>query len=123
MKRRNFIIISAVGIAAITIPALYSNFRDIEYDSSLAQPLSLSFIWDSDTLNSIGASYLMQVPKENNEQNLVKRIIESGDSISKLEEQIIKDFETGNTVMIDGWILSVTEARQCALYSIITQQN
>jgi hypothetical protein len=30
------------------------------------------------------------------------------------------DFEDGRTVVLDGWILSVTEARQCALLSSLT---
>ena len=29
------------------------------------------------------------------------------------------DFAAGRTVVIDGWVLSVTEARQCALYSLL----
>ena len=33
--------------------------------------------------------------------------------------QITDDYNKGNTVMIDGWILSRIEARQCALFSLI----
>jgi hypothetical protein len=29
------------------------------------------------------------------------------------------DFAHGRTVIVDGWILSVTEARQCALFSLL----
>ena len=29
--------------------------------------------------------------------------------------KIDRDFETGNIVIVKGWVLSVTEARQCAL--------
>lgn len=32
-----------------------------------------------------------------------------------LRDRIAKDFETGHTVRIDGWVLSKTEARLCAL--------
>jgi hypothetical protein len=28
------------------------------------------------------------------------------------------DFAAGRTVLVDGWVLSVTEARQAALYSL-----
>jgi hypothetical protein len=28
------------------------------------------------------------------------------------------DFENGKTVVVRGWVISVTEARQCALYHI-----
>jgi hypothetical protein len=30
------------------------------------------------------------------------------------------DFEKGRTVVLNGWILSLTEARQCALFSLVT---
>jgi len=29
-----------------------------------------------------------------------------------------QDFGNGKIAVVDGWILSVTEARQCALYSL-----
>jgi hypothetical protein len=32
---------------------------------------------------------------------------------------IQRDFAEGRTVLLDGWVLSVTEARQCALYSLL----
>jgi hypothetical protein len=40
-----------------------------------------------------------------------------------LDQQIKNDFITGNMVMVDGWILSVTEARQCALFSLTLQKT
>jgi len=30
-----------------------------------------------------------------------------------------EDFEAGNITLVKGWVLSVTEARQCALFSLI----
>jgi hypothetical protein len=38
---------------------------------------------------------------------------------SKIEKKIKLDFETSNTVILKGWVLSVTEARQCAFFSIL----
>jgi len=35
-----------------------------------------------------------------------------------LDQKVKQDFETGNTVLVKGWVLSVTEARQCALFSL-----
>ena len=34
-------------------------------------------------------------------------------------EQVRRDFAEGRTVEVQGWVLSVTEARQCALYSLV----
>jgi hypothetical protein len=36
-----------------------------------------------------------------------------------LEERIRNDFIYGNTVAVDGWLLSLTEARLCALVSLL----
>ena len=124
MKRRDFIFITTAGIAAISIPAYYFYLGDIEYDSSLAQPQSLSLIWDTETINAIGTGYRNQFPAEHKARSLVRQLnkdlsVGSGDLAEALEHKVAEDFETGNTVMIDGWILSVTEARQCALFSTI----
>jgi hypothetical protein len=119
MKRRDFILLATTGIAAVAIPYYY--LRDVEYDGSLAEPKQLSMIWDTETITKIGDNYRLQVPDEKSERTLVKLLsedISSDAAIGKsMEQKIKKDFETGNTVMIDGWILSVTEARQCALFS------
>jgi hypothetical protein len=33
-------------------------------------------------------------------------------------ELVRRDFTEGHTVEVQGWVLSITEARQCALYSL-----
>ena len=115
MKRRNFILLGAAGVAAVSIPTAFHFFGDVEYDKALADPQSLSLIWDTQTIISTGNKYRLQTPAENTERSLVKKL--KADLLT-LEEKIRKDFETGNTVIVDGWILSKTEARQCALFSI-----
>jgi len=123
MKRRNFILIGTAGIAAISIPSAFYFFGDVQYDKSLSEPRSLSLIWDSQTIASIGNQYRLQTPAENSRRKLVRKLLDdisdqNGEMTSLLEEKIIKDFETGDTIIADGWILSITEARQCALFSI-----
>jgi hypothetical protein len=119
MKRRDFILLATTGIAAVAVPYYY--LSDVEYDRSLAEPQQLALIWDAETITKIGDNYRLQVPDEKSERTLVKLLsenISSEGTVGKsLEQKIKKDFETGNTVMVDGWILSVTEARQCALFS------
>ncbi|MGB7931010.1 MAG: twin-arginine translocation signal domain-containing protein [Gammaproteobacteria bacterium] len=36
-----------------------------------------------------------------------------------LDERIRNDFIYGNTIAVDGWLLSLTEARLCALVSLL----
>jgi len=123
MKRRNFILLSAAGAAALGASYWYLNYYDQEFNRSIAEPESLSYIWDKETIITIGENYRKKFPSEDSERSLVKvlstNINDDISAITALKKRIKYDFKKGNTVMIDGWILSVTEARQCALFSII----
>jgi hypothetical protein len=128
MNRRNFVLLTSAGVAALAIPTLVYTMHKNPVDELLFQPQSLAKIWDTDTMNIIGLNYMLKVPKENRERILVKRLMgksgsESENLAARLEKQIINDFTTGNMVMVDGWILSVTEARQCALFSLTLQKT
>jgi len=128
MKRRNFILLGSAGVAVLAIPTLVYSLHENTIDSLLLQPRSLASIWNTDTLNIIGLNYMAKVPKENKERILVRRLTEiavdeTGNLAATLEQQIKNDFITGNTVMVDGWILSVTEARQCALFALTLQKS
>jgi hypothetical protein len=113
MKRRDFVLSAIAGIGVVSISTYYF-LSDVEYDAILAHPHSLSLIWDTQTINSIGNQYRTNTPDESSASSLVK-LLQPG--ISNLDEVIEHDFETGKTVIVDGWVLSITEARQCALAS------
>lgn len=124
MERRKLIILAAVGAATVAIPSWYYSNSVPDYDPSLAQPLLLSSIWDSETIAEIGKRYQKQYPKENSERKLVKLLSESTPTdkdpiTASIEWRTKEDYKTGNIVTIDGWILSETEGRQCALFSLI----
>jgi hypothetical protein len=128
MKRRSFILIASAGVAAIAIPTLVFSLHENTMDAQLFQPLSLAKIWDTETMNTIGLNYMLKVPKESRERILIKRLMgksknDPANLAATLEQQIKNDFISGNTVMVDGWILSVTEARQCALFSLTLQKS
>jgi hypothetical protein len=128
MKRRHFVLSAIGGIGFISIPAAYYYMRNVEPDNLLSQPQSLSLIWDTKTISHIGNQYRVFVPEEKSAHSLIN-LLRAGSSsteasiVSRLNETIMHDFETGNTVLVDGWILSVTEARQCALASTRLQPN
>lgn len=122
MERRSFL----VGIAGVTVltvsGAIYYKTRPIKYDALIVEPQLLSHIWDTGTITSIGNSYVSQTPKENSENELARALLEniSGspeEMTNSLTEKVANDFDSGDIVMIDGWILSRTEARQCGLLS------
>ena len=130
MKRRSFIQLSLYSGAAITISSFGCGTASEIANKPWVQPQLLSHICDAKTVREIGASYRQKFNNENHEKQLINILLT--DSTNKvapvtseeavinslLEQKIQKDFETGNTVIIKGWILSVTEARQCALFSL-----
>ncbi|HVX26359.1 MAG TPA: hypothetical protein VHB70_08465 [Parafilimonas sp.] len=126
MKRRDFIQLSAFAAAAISLPLLHScNASTTEL---LAQPVFLSRLFDEHTIKDAGNAYLKNVPAENNKHKLEQLLADNNSIINSkdekeihkyLDKKIQQEFEAGNTVMVKGWILAVTEARQCALFSII----
>lgn len=127
MKRSKFILLSGLGISAIAIPTWYYKFNIPEDDQLLSEPELLSYIWDDATIIEIGEIYRKQFSDENSESTLRKQLsayesTETTTITEVLREQITDDYNNGNTVMLDGWVLSKTEARQCALFSL-TQTN
>jgi len=115
--------LTGLGISVIAIPTWYYKYRDLEYDQLLTEPELLSYIWDGNTISEIGEIYREQFPDENSERQLVGLLSNFTSSntnlwIESLQLQITEDYKIGKTVLVDGWILSKTEARQCALYSL-----
>lgn len=123
MKRRNFILLSAAGITAVGIPVWYFNFyKDGKLNAD--KPAALSMIWNNETLHKIGKEYRMLV-REEDDRSRLENLLGGNDTanIEKLKKSISQDFSTGNTVQLDGWILAITEARQCALFSLTHQTS
>ena len=92
-------------------------------------PYLLSHICDAKTIKAIGDAYRKKVTDEDSGNKLMDILFTDGtqsavssssaDSVinSYLEQKSHNDFVNGNTVTVNGWVLSYTEARQCALYS------
>ncbi|MFZ9004421.1 MAG: hypothetical protein ACO20F_07490 [Robiginitalea sp.] len=122
MKRRTFVIYTGVGVAAISLPIGCYQFQVPPYDPLITEPELLSHIWDAEEIEKAGALYREQFSEEDSEGQLVLKLLENADGKSPegsvLQQKIVQDFEKGDTVMVDGWILSRTEARQCALFSL-----
>jgi hypothetical protein len=124
MKRRKFIILSGIGATAFTLPSACLKARIPEYDPLLAEPELLSFIWDTETMIAVGTLFRELTPGERTEGELVSALLrESPDgttpALQKVNSRVQADYEENDLVMLEGWILSRTEARQCALLSLI----
>jgi hypothetical protein len=123
MHRRTFIHLSAYTAIALTLPLV--NGCSSSTDKALEQPLFFSHLVDLKTIKETGKAYLTLVPSEKDQATLTGLLL--GNDISKdkksiqklLDSRVKQDFETNKTVTAAGWVLSITEARQCALYSIL----
>ncbi len=124
MKRGTFIQLSTTGAIAVVFPSLLNACREpVKYPDSLSNPAQLRNILNSKTLHKVGNDYLEKAPNEASKRTLVEHLTTDASSDTTLvpqlmEQQIKRDFNTGNTVMINGWLLSITEARQCALLAL-----
>jgi len=125
VKRRNFIKLSALSAGAFTIPFLYS-CNTKTFNAAITQPLFLSHIFDAKTMKETGLAYIKQVPAEDSKSKLVTLL--EDDAITEntdakaihdvYDKKTKEDFIALKTVVVNGWVLAVTEARQCALYSL-----
>ena len=123
MERRAFVRLSAYTALVLSMPLLDSCSKP--EDNPLALPLFFSHIADVKTITEAGLSYRKANRGEDDRTELAK--ILSGNETSgdkkaieaALDNRVKQDFQTNKTVTVSGWVLSLTEARQCALFSIL----
>jgi hypothetical protein len=126
MDRKKFMVLSGFGLAALSLPVGCQFARKREQLAVLARPLELSQVCDTATLLSVGARYRERRAEENDEELLFELLLSgySGppDSLAQLLlDRIRADYQNNDTLILEGWLLSRTEARQCALLSFIQQ--
>lgn len=130
MQRRTFLRLSFAGTAALSILSLRCSNKDPALQKILAQPFTLSRLCDEKTLKDIGNVYRKNTPAENDPEKLRAMLLaeQEGKPVPSstdpsfirlsLQQKIKQDFEEKRITVVNGWILSVTEARQCALVSL-----
>jgi len=131
MNRRSFIVGSILSVMGAGVFSFVHWIRNSGTARALAQPRFLSQLCDSGTIQSLGRAYLKLKPDEKKDDVLLndllteknrKDFFETHDIIkaeSQIEKKIQCDFATDNIVVVQGWVLSITEARQCAFFSLL----
>jgi hypothetical protein len=123
MERRRFLgLIGGTAVAARSVACGAS--PDLQ-QSALARPYLLDAL-GAERVRALGVRYREMMPAERDAASLrdaIRRSLPmtarlSGDGPSPLARLVHDDFDGGRTVVVDGWILSATEARQCALFSL-----
>ena len=117
MKRRNFIYLTIAGAGAMMVPSCKNRSA-----TAFSRPLFLSTVCDGQTLKHIGTTYRTKTPAEAEEDRLLELLTtglpQGTDQAQQLDSLVRQDYAADRTVTIDGWVLSRTEARQCALFSL-----
>jgi hypothetical protein len=80
---------------------------------ALETPDFLSHVCDVATIRQLGAAYRTQIPAEASEETLIG-LLKPGVTAQSIKAE----YANGDIVTIKGWVLSRTEARQCALFSL-----
>jgi hypothetical protein len=129
MRRRKFIGIASIGVTAMGLTGIGCHDPNEGFGNVLNRPLQLSHICDLNTIRQIGVAYRGKTPADADPKRLTELLLTgvAGSKIpdpadetivrTSLDQKINQDFKTSNIVIVDGWILSATEARQCALFS------
>jgi hypothetical protein len=122
LDRRRFLQLAATGmVAGLTTSACA---RDAAEDAGALSGPALLEMLGPERVREIGAQYRAEVRTENTAAILRHAISNSQHRQfpwirrRSIKEQIRDDFAAGRTVVVNGWVLSETEARQCALYSL-----
>lgn len=124
MERRTFVQLSAYTALALTLPSLNGCNTDSK-EKVISQPLFFSHLADAQTIRQAGLAYRKLKTSEDNQATLISLLSGNSQSTNKdairdlLDKQVKQDFKTGKIVTLTGWVLSETEARQCALFSIL----
>jgi hypothetical protein len=126
LDRRRFLQITAAGVVAtLTTSALAG---EVGFDASALERPELLTMLGPERVRELGIRYRAAKPSERTASSL-RAAISKGEpgtlglrwsSRGSIEKKIQDDFAAGQTVLVDGWVLSVTEARQCALFSLAT---
>jgi hypothetical protein len=125
MTRRTFL--AAAALAAAGGGGLLYRRSTGDFDPDLEQTAELARLFDElGPARRVGRAYLESQPAEADEHTLV-RLLEaepgwrgvwegSPARIAELARRTVRlDYGRGRTVRVDGWTLSRTEARLCAL--------
>jgi hypothetical protein len=129
MKRSDFIKAILALSATIAIPVLYNSSRNKGRNNSLFIPNILGSFCDENEIYEIGTKYRSIVPSESNKDILTELLLANKNrsrkgSLSNAEidelinKSIEKEYSAYNIMVINGWVISPTEARQCALFSL-----
>lgn len=131
LTRREFLVVLAGVTSLVHVPL--GNAAEIQPVCQMGRRLVRMFGNVLPSARIIGYSYLQRIPKERASDFLVEAImhgdgcrihqawfLQDAELFECLKRKISLDFESDRIIVVDGWVLSVTEARLCALSTLMS---
>lgn len=132
INRRQFMLLALAAAGAVAarskLPAVVSGW--LGQENLLRSKLTALFI-HQESARAIGLAYLQSYPNEADAQALEDRIAQgiAGGRVALagagqremsalINDRIRQDFAAEQVVKVQGWMLSITEARLCALSAL-----
>ena len=115
LDRREFLSMAAAS-AAMMVTRPRADHDSTSYLRAVGQPELLAALGPN-AVHDIGQAYRALVPAESDQSSLhaLLRAARSSDV-----DPVHADFSAGRVIVVHDWVLSRTEARQCALFSLRT---
>ena len=126
MDRRHFIASAAAGALGLGLSGAAWETAPSAHLQTLARPALLDILGER-RVRDLGMRYRATYPAACDADSLCASIRNSAmptpadapATRAYLNEKIRSDFAAGRTLLLKGWVLSITEVRQCALFSLI----
>lgn len=122
ITRRKVLMQSIAAMVAFYVHAPPVSGSALPVASYSLTDAALTLISSKTSASAIGRAYLRKCPQETSEEvlraELCRGLAAEAIDARVFPQRIAQDFENGNTVMLEGWILSRTEARLCALFLV-----
>ncbi len=118
LGRRQFLSAAAAGTALGLIGSGRADHDSPSDAPDLAHPELLLALGPA-AVREIGEAYRALVPAESDRASLETALrAELRAARASNADPVRADFAAGRTIVVNDWLLSVTEARQCALFSV-----
>jgi len=129
LTRRQALFVGLIPLAISVMPRTVASALGVGDDVTGKWAKSLDCFRDLFTdlgpPRAIGHRYLQHTSQERNRAFLQRaitgdnRLQDTGQLRTLLAQKREHDFRTGDIVIVDGWVLSRTEARTCALVALL----
>jgi hypothetical protein len=130
MKRRTFIYAGVVVATGLGVGTFVLQNNESKWKKQpFLYPFILSNFLNGESLRAIGNDYIVLRPVENSKEKLLNAITngirkvqintkDPAEEAMEIEKKVELDFKSEKMLLVKGWVISETEARQCALLSL-----